>query len=920
MYYAVIMQKSDETNGSITISLDALQSTETVQEKQLIYGELFNYLKDNIISTAKGNIALCRDKEKQCILQDEIEPLKYTPCFFINGGRGSGKSTLLRALKEALLPSKDREDKNDSRPRIELLAEIDPTELADGESFFIHVLSMVCEILNKYPRTTGSYSDHTDELRNQATKCIQDMSHGLKLLSDKESLAHVSDAAFFISESVEECASSAQLKKRFNELLRHLCHITGNDAFLITVDDADMNFNKCSEVLETVRKYMQSPRIIFLFAGDLQLYSLVARGMQLKHFGDLALKYDDDRKTHRNVLLGQLEDQYLMKLFPATNRINLRNFAELLLKEASVELKFKNQEGANTEDTISLQTFLGRHLKYIVPQQYAPVIRALFSTLPMRSMLQLLQYWQKNIRWDEGKVVGESKTNHFTHPSEIANGIRMIAIHALIKHQIDFTAIHKGSFDELLRVIITHIAHTGMTRESYKLLPTIGEDTQRLVSLYLSTEALWYLQEPSTQLSYICRVFPHLLKAREMVEQEETDEMTIHFIRKKYHEAVAEQLYYTAGDDTRRHGVRATAFLIPHTKSGSNTGKRFGRGVIRLMKKKVSIPVSKAPKERSSIQSYVGELTKLITPENKNYILYYLAIYNSLCKIYDKRESSYYLSVYNLISRITELLKLKDSKRFFSPDGQADESARLERLEAIRKIIFPNNGNLPTITKDDVFEKDAEPSTSKSTTNEAAASTGEQEEEEQDEIYKNFAECIQKDAETEAVRQALDDIDSWLVASVQKPKDAIQNNAGQGSNKEGKREDILLTYPVDLASCWYRFYTQCETATDNARLSTSSATNTLVEAGSLFASYLRAFLDATKAVLRDPHLSETIGNFPLWRILTLTNTDQDFESVSKLYTLTNAINVGALGMMKKKKNKNSTPASKTPQQNAAQQA
>lgn len=49
--------------------------------------------------------------------------------FFINGGRGSGKSTFLQSLRKSLCEPTHYECK------IDVLAEVDPTELADTEDF-----------------------------------------------------------------------------------------------------------------------------------------------------------------------------------------------------------------------------------------------------------------------------------------------------------------------------------------------------------------------------------------------------------------------------------------------------------------------------------------------------------------------------------------------------------------------------------------------------------------------------------------------------------------------------------------------------------------------------------------------------------------------------------------------------------------
>lgn len=120
--------------------------------------------------------------------------------FFINGGRGSGKSTFLQSLRKSLCEPTHYEC------TIDVLAEVDPTELADTEDFFIHILGRVHSILKNITRQHDSCEYGMRETCREAYSIIQRMAKGLGLLVRKpESVHETLDAGFFVQESVEAC-------------------------------------------------------------------------------------------------------------------------------------------------------------------------------------------------------------------------------------------------------------------------------------------------------------------------------------------------------------------------------------------------------------------------------------------------------------------------------------------------------------------------------------------------------------------------------------------------------------------------------------------------------------------------------------------------------------------------------------------
>ncbi|MBR6606311.1 MAG: hypothetical protein IKK92_10705 [Prevotella sp.] len=124
-----------EQKQEIIIDLEGLEKTEALEAENLIYRRDFEILSNEIVSLVVENK---KAKDRQ---------LMYQPCFFINGSRGSGKTTLLRALQKKICDTKSDE------PRIRLLAEIDPTELSEGEEFFVYIISFMQRMVDNIARS-----------------------------------------------------------------------------------------------------------------------------------------------------------------------------------------------------------------------------------------------------------------------------------------------------------------------------------------------------------------------------------------------------------------------------------------------------------------------------------------------------------------------------------------------------------------------------------------------------------------------------------------------------------------------------------------------------------------------------------------------------------------------------------------------
>lgn len=613
---------------SIVINLDYLERTGHYKDAELIHYEELDYLQKEIRTKVAENA------------QSENKEILHHPCFFINGGRGSGKTTLLQALQRTLC------DSSAGRPRIACLAELDPTRLADGENFFVHLLGRVHKLLDKYVKDCPMLSSREKHHYTVVYEHISKLTAGLSvLLRRPEFLKDVADAGYYVQESVEGGVNCTSLQQEFAELMEELCLLMKVDALLVTVDDADMNFNKCSEVFETVRKHLLNCRIVFVFAGDLKLYTMVIRGMQMHHFGDLSLKHDRIRKKQREQLMDNLEEQYILKLFPLNNRVSLLSFGSVLEKNPYIF------DSKNNNRFSSVKEYLKRNLSQYASGAALEQIERFMSILSMRSALQLLDYCRRGA--SNGSILGD----YFDY---WCDGVKKVTSHALIKHGVDYNAIREQGVRRLFQEIREHSLRLNHGMDGASLRPGMGRDSFQLISFYLSTEIMGKVRNMKDIFSYVLNVFPHLqtdIEPKEIKSNKAWPEIK----------------------GVRHLGALCATEMLPLWQRGDIGIKMFANGSIPLFLDDVK--GSDMHVERSSVQTFVENMTGTMHNQPRiDEVLYFVAVKHALNRVMESKQNFYCLSVYNLLAFIARLLQLHS-------DDVSEQKEEIQRLLYSMDII-----------------------------------------------------------------------------------------------------------------------------------------------------------------------------------------------------------------------------------------
>ena len=287
-----------------------------------------------------------------------IVDCRFHDTIFIDGARGVGKTAFMLNIKRFY------EDKKDNKKYL-FLDPVDPTLLEHTEKFLSVVLAKVVEKVSDDIDTVDEDKSHKYfEALSNLSKSLS----AIKTLSDDIGI-----------EEIASNKSSLKLEQYAHEFFQVVSkEIYGFDGIVILIDDIDMAFEKGFDVLEVVRKYLASPYLIPIVAGDMKLYKEIVETQFMKKIGfhddikylqsicskDKPLKDSDEYKAKRG-LLDNLVEQYLHKLFPSEYHIQLQDIYTIL-KTYKVEIKFNEKLLINYND---LKDFEIRLINYGINQK-----------------------------------------------------------------------------------------------------------------------------------------------------------------------------------------------------------------------------------------------------------------------------------------------------------------------------------------------------------------------------------------------------------------------------------------------------------------------------------------------------------------------------------------------------------------------
>lgn len=422
-----------------------------------------------------------KDTPKHRSFDDDSYPLGSGLTYFIDGTRGAGKSTFLRYAYLHLGnqdKGEEQDQTNDAKSSRSVnvlpLMYLDPSRIESSEHVLLHILKRLKQLANTCSKESASIESEQASFR----KLFQDLAGGLHVLSIRKPGLDDLDAELFLDHGLERAADSQRLRGKLHSVIGSVCKMYGADAVVLAIDDADTKAELAMEVLECLRKYLDTPQVVALVTGDLEMYSLLVQNHFQKDFASEDKGLNADRRKQQDRMVEHLEDQYLLKLFPIQRRAQLKTLHTLTEKTVKPEkptysvitLGGDSKPLHDAVDQIATQGLKLRSKADIT------LFREHVLKLPVRSVLQLLSTYYKLSKSESAR------------PTDAASeALRATALSSLYRHDVDVESIAEGDLHATIEAAFNLSVRDGEPDTAVYLRPQTRDASLR--SAYVSLAA-----------------------------------------------------------------------------------------------------------------------------------------------------------------------------------------------------------------------------------------------------------------------------------------------------------------------------------------------------------------------------------------------------------------------------------------------
>lgn len=364
---------------SITINLAESLDAKSFQEHERINKEAF----DRVIKLINNEISKLESDTPH--LSSIPTPNNNTIAIF--GGRGSGKSSFLYSLKEHC--------DTFLKDQVLTLNVIDPTLVESKGHLLLHILSLLEEYVDDIVKDPALYSnEQIQKLEKRAWKdVLNKLAKGLCSIDGVESANAIDwdDDNYVMRMGMGSVTAARNLQNNFEALIEKTLRYKGKSLLVLFFDDIDVDPSKAWKVMEVIRKYLTSPKILTIVSGDEKLLALSVRKHQWELLGDTFLSKEDGNRYGE--IRNSLEDQYLHKIVRSDRRVRLQTLKEIVLySKRPVKII------PSIFDNASIDKIYQSYLREFGIFHHADqeVCMHLLLGLPLRTQIQLLSTLTQN--------------------------------------------------------------------------------------------------------------------------------------------------------------------------------------------------------------------------------------------------------------------------------------------------------------------------------------------------------------------------------------------------------------------------------------------------------------------------------------------------------------------------------------------
>ena len=402
--------------------------------------------------------------------------LRVHNTILINGKRGVGKTSFILSMMDALVDELD----------ICVLNIIDPTLIETKEHVFLNIITSIKDRVENYSKHAQNYHyDNNDSLREWKNS-LKNLAGGLSIL-DGVGTNHLEDSMWdspelILEKGLSNSKQGKDLEENFHKFIDESLQIIGSKAFFLVLDDIDTSLEKGISIMETLRKYLTSPKLIISILGDIDLYSILSRQLQWEKIDSKKILIQYEGKEKYIPQIEHLEEQYLIKILKPENRIDLDNLFDL-----KDNIKIKN------DNNITLNGYLDNVVEeiYLTNNNYKKYYIETILTQSIRSVFQILKFYNNQ----------KDQNNSF--PQIIKH-----TFYTTLKKKLEnYKLLDIYKKEQYLNLLSIYIMKNNISRDNHlKLIPDFIDTDDNITMLYLNSVYNKLFKESKNYLDYFIKV------------------------------------------------------------------------------------------------------------------------------------------------------------------------------------------------------------------------------------------------------------------------------------------------------------------------------------------------------------------------------------------------------------------------------
>ncbi|WP_216641028.1 hypothetical protein [Aeromonas sobria] len=474
-------QTENQKNNDIIIDLFASNLPGSTKDGDLIQ----KALRDQLVESIRSSIIPSELKNSSEVARFIDESGRNV--FFVDGTRGAGKTTFINSVVKSL-----NDNSGDASVSIKCLPTIDPTKLPRHEPILVTVTARLNMMVSDKLKENWSLNDHKEH-KERWQKHLGKLKRGLHLLTDKEYKPEYFSDALKLDAQLDYSIGGQDLAEIFDRLVECACEILGCQAILISFDDIDTQFDTGWDVLESIRRFFNSHKLVVVATGDLRLYSQLIRGKQYENYSKTLLDQEKEsaRLAERGYMVEHLEQQYLLKLFPVQKRIQLKTMLQLVGEKGGAReemIGVKTKPGMTNSPAIKVRQAIedavrgGLNLR--VGSDADMYVNELLKQ-PVRSLMQVLQdFYTKKYLAISVTIGGEQGSDEKSDPNLLRNALYGSMLSSIYRAGLNYEQ-HRFGMDSLCKDIFTYVKQDRDFNTGFYLRPQSESEALRNCSIYL---------------------------------------------------------------------------------------------------------------------------------------------------------------------------------------------------------------------------------------------------------------------------------------------------------------------------------------------------------------------------------------------------------------------------------------------------